>query len=124
MELTAQVLLAQPVIPVITTTGGTYGYPSSPPSSSPSSVTRHPDRGASTTSVGTAVSYPYPVPPPAAAYEDSEADGDGSSAPARRPTRMSLTLANWNPETDGDLFDAGSERGSVAPRRGAGGDAG
>ena len=90
----------------------------------PPPIAAHPGPAASATSLGPAVSYPYPVLPRA---PGEDGDGDGTEGGARghgRAPRLSLTLANWNPETDGDLFDAGSERGSVAPRRGAGGDAG
>ena len=56
--------------------------------------------------------------------EDGRAGGAGGAGDGRRPTRMSLTLANWNPETDGELFPRASEDegapegGSVRRRRG------
>ena len=64
------------------------------------------------------MSYPYPVLSP-------HAEEDVSSVSDRRPMRLSLTLANWNPETDGELFprrseddgDKGSETQSVRQRR-------
>ncbi|KAI0629525.1 hypothetical protein C8Q77DRAFT_1235695, partial [Trametes polyzona] len=65
-------------------------------------------------SVGTAVSYPFPVLPPTP-RDDHGGHGEGNeheeeeeSVSQRRPTRLSLTLANWNPETDGELFPRAS----------------
>ncbi|KAI0669547.1 hypothetical protein C8Q78DRAFT_1070664 [Trametes maxima] len=56
-------------------------------------------------SVGTAVSYPFPVLPPTPRNEASrDSVGELESVSERRTTRLSLTLANWNPETDGELF--------------------
>ncbi|KAH9846495.1 hypothetical protein C2E23DRAFT_949282 [Lenzites betulinus] len=78
---------------------------------------------ASEASVGTAVSYPFPVLPPTSldghrdSHDTSESEGweggrraseDLEGGWARRPTRLSLTLANWNPETDGELFPRAS----------------
>ncbi|KAI0819191.1 hypothetical protein BC628DRAFT_1086764 [Trametes gibbosa] len=78
---------------------------------------------ASEASVGTAVSYPFPVLPPTSldGHRDSQdtsgsegVDGGGRASEdaeggwTRRPTRLSLTLANWNPETDGELFPRAS----------------
>ncbi|OSC96643.1 hypothetical protein PYCCODRAFT_1378788 [Trametes coccinea BRFM310] len=67
-------------------------------------------------SVGTAVSYPFPVLPPMPRDEresmqesfDEDTDGSGRVGD-RRHVRLSLTLANWNPETDGELFPRASE---------------
>lgn len=60
----------------------------------------------SMTSVGTAVSYPFPVLPP---VRTSDADDHSSiSERNQRSYRLSLTLANWNPETDGELFPRAS----------------
>lgn len=67
-------------------------------------------------SVGTAVSYPFPVLPPTPreervsrdSFSDAAAAAEGESVSERRPTRLSLTLANWNPETDGELFPRAS----------------
>ncbi|KAH9935167.1 uncharacterized protein BXZ73DRAFT_76867 [Epithele typhae] len=75
------------------------------------------------TSVGTAVSYPTPVPLRSEDLREAESDdeGDGSSVPYR-PPRLSLRLANWNPDTDGELFPRASgeddRRGVVRQRRG------
>ncbi len=64
----------------------------------------------SVVSIGTAVSYPYQVPVPVVDREphddrDRERDDESAAGPAeaRRPKRMSLMLANWNPDTDGEL---------------------
>ncbi|PIL33707.1 hypothetical protein GSI_04332 [Ganoderma sinense ZZ0214-1] len=75
--------------------------PSAPPSPSPAAPapTRTHRVSDSVVSVGTAVSYPYQVPVP---LVDREDEGAGP-AEARRPKRMSLKLANWNPDTDGEL---------------------
>ncbi|KAI0690784.1 hypothetical protein C8T65DRAFT_88269 [Cerioporus squamosus] len=66
----------------------------------------------SMTSVGTAVSYPFPVLPPVRREERDERrhseDESSVSERDRRPFRLSLTLANWNPETDGELFPRAS----------------
>ncbi len=66
----------------------------------------------SMTSVGTAVSYPFPVLPPERREERDERrhseDESSVSERAQRPFRLSLTLANWNPETDGELFPRAS----------------
>lgn len=75
----------------------------------------------SVASVGTAVSYPYPVFPPRPSDDNNVADDEGSSVSERRPTRMSLTLANWNPETDGELYSRASlDEGPGTPRPGPG----
>ncbi|CDO78121.1 hypothetical protein BN946_scf184596.g3 [Trametes cinnabarina] len=78
----------------------------------------HPRPSGSEASVGTAVSYPFPVLPRMPREErdslrdslDEDRDG-GESGPGgeRRQGRLSLTLANWNPETDGELFPRASE---------------
>ncbi|KAI0327971.1 hypothetical protein GY45DRAFT_1067277 [Cubamyces sp. BRFM 1775] len=65
----------------------------------------HPRPSDSEASVGTAVSYPFPVLPSMPRAEDARASADeDASVSERRPMRLSLTLANWNPETDGELF--------------------
>ncbi|KAI9067497.1 hypothetical protein FKP32DRAFT_1588604 [Trametes sanguinea] len=76
----------------------------------------HPRPSGSEASVGTAVSYPFPVLPPMPRDEhesvqdsfDEDRDGSGRGGD-RRHVRLSLTLANWNPETDGELFPRASE---------------
>ncbi|KAI8978349.1 hypothetical protein BD414DRAFT_152250 [Trametes punicea] len=72
----------------------------------------HPRPSGSEASVGTAVSYPFPVLPSMPREEQSRAslDEDGSAS-ERRQVRLSLTLANWNPETDGELFARASSDG-------------
>ena len=72
--------------------------PGSPPSAAAAPVRTH-RASDSVASIGTAVSYPYQVPVPVVDHEDEGA----SPAEARRPKRMSLKLANWNPDTDGEL---------------------
>ncbi|RPD57890.1 hypothetical protein L226DRAFT_575914 [Lentinus tigrinus ALCF2SS1-7] len=62
----------------------------------------------SLTSVGTAVSYPFPVLQPVQRGGGNEDDDSSVSARHRQPFRLSLTLANWNPSTDGELFTRAS----------------
>ncbi|KAI0350626.1 hypothetical protein OH77DRAFT_1060487 [Trametes cingulata] len=75
---------------------------------SPMSFGQHRPSG-SEASVGTAVSYPFPVLPPTPHDENGRPSaGEDESVSERRPTRLSLTLANWNPETDGELYPRAS----------------
>ncbi|KAI1790328.1 hypothetical protein LXA43DRAFT_510496 [Ganoderma leucocontextum] len=102
---------SQPPTPNAQHTASPYSaVPPSPGSLSPptgilSAPTHRPSD--SVASISTAVSYPYQVPVPVVDREPhndrEDIEGAGPAESSRRPKRMSLTLANWNPETDGEL---------------------
>lgn len=103
---------ARPHTPVWSGSSTPAAAASSPPTPQPSREQPSPSfhrQSDSVTSIGTAVSYPFPVIPPVRTEEQDRRDGDDqSSISQRRPYRLSLTLANWNPETDGELFPRAS----------------
>ena len=83
---------------------------SPPPAGTASALAPRHRPSDSVVSVGTAVSYPYQVPVPVVDREphddqnrEDEGEGATGAVDPRRPMRMSLKLANWNPETDGEL---------------------
>ncbi|KAI0365049.1 hypothetical protein BV20DRAFT_779626 [Pilatotrama ljubarskyi] len=94
LRTTSPVAPARPITPMTPLTPMSFG--------------QHRPSG-SEASVGTAVSYPFPVLPPTPHDDNGRAStGEDESVSERRPTRLSLTLANWNPETDGELFPRAS----------------